>query len=166
MLPKLQRKWPTIEKEPLAIYYCVTRMKLYLLGREFIIQIDHCSLRDMHKKPSNNRRVDRISLILQQYNNKEIRHVSGKCNCMADYLSRYSRQLEDDDEFIEHDFGDIPTIQHPAIESTSTNYQQVQTHIVDAIVTRTQAKTNVHLNSSTTPDTPIEEKSSIDDQPL
>ncbi|CAF4136900.1 unnamed protein product [Rotaria sordida] len=150
MLPKLQRKWPTIEKEPLAIYYCVTRMKSYLLGREFIIQTDHCSLRDMHKKPSNN----------------QIRHVSGKCNCMADYLSRYSRQLEDDDEFIEHDFGDIPTIQHPTIESTSTNYQQVQTHMVGAVVTRAQAKANVHLNSSTTPDTPIEEKLSIDDQPL
>ncbi|CAF4676963.1 unnamed protein product, partial [Rotaria sp. Silwood2] len=37
MLPKLQRKWPTIEKEALAIYYCVTRMKLYLQGREFIV---------------------------------------------------------------------------------------------------------------------------------
>jgi hypothetical protein len=119
MLPKLQRKWPTIEKEALAIYYCVTRMKLYLLGCEFIIQTDHCPLRDMHKKSSNNRRVDRISLILQQYNIKEIRHVSGKCNFMADYLSSYPRQLEDDDEFIEHDFGDIPAIQHRAIESTS-----------------------------------------------
>ncbi|CAF4288249.1 unnamed protein product, partial [Rotaria sordida] len=58
MLPKLQRKWPIIEKEPLAIYYCVTHMKLYLLGREFIIQTDHCFLRDMYKKPSNNRRLD------------------------------------------------------------------------------------------------------------
>ncbi|CAF4125368.1 unnamed protein product [Rotaria sordida] len=166
MLPKLQRKWPTIEKEALAIYYCVTRMKLYLLGREFIIQTDHCPLRDMHKKPSNNRRVDRISLILQQYNIKEIRHLSGKCNCMADYLSRYPRQLEDDDEFIERDFGDIPAIQQPTIESTSTNYQQVQTHMVGAVVTRAQAKINAQLNSSTIPDTSIEEKSSIDDQPL
>ena len=53
-----------IEKEALAIYYCATRMTLYLLGREFIVQTDHCPLRDMHKKPSNNRRVNRISLIL------------------------------------------------------------------------------------------------------
>ncbi|CAF1606429.1 unnamed protein product [Rotaria magnacalcarata] len=76
MLPKSQRKWPTIEKEALGIYYSITRMKLYLLGREFIVQTDHCPLRDIHKKPSNNRRVDRISLVLQQYNIKEIRHVS------------------------------------------------------------------------------------------
>ena len=66
-------------------------MKLYLLGREFTVYTDHCPLRDMHLKPSNNCRVDRISLILQQYNIKEIRHVSGKCNCMADYLSRHPR---------------------------------------------------------------------------
>ena len=85
MLPKSQQKWSTIEKEALAIYYCVTRMKLFLLGRQFIIQTDHCPLRDMHKTSSRNRRVDRISLILQQYNIKEIRHISGKCNCLADY---------------------------------------------------------------------------------
>ena len=111
MLPKLQRKWPTIEKEALAIYYCVSRMKLFLLGREFIVYTDHCPLRNMHQKPSNNRRVDRISLILQQFHIKEIRHLSGSCNCMADYLSRYPRQTEDDDEFIDPDFGMVPGIQ-------------------------------------------------------
>ncbi|CAF1352597.1 unnamed protein product [Rotaria sordida] len=51
-------------------------MKLYLLGREYIVQKNHCPLRNMHKKLSNNRRLDRISLALQQYNIKEIRHVS------------------------------------------------------------------------------------------
>ncbi|CAF4666988.1 unnamed protein product [Rotaria sp. Silwood2] len=113
MLPKLQRKWPTIEKEALAIYYCVTRMKLYLLACEFILQTDHCPLRDMHKKLSNNGRVDRISLVLQQYNIKEIRHVSGKCNCMADYLTRYPQPLEDDDDFLDSDFGFIPSEKNP-----------------------------------------------------
>ena len=166
MLPKCQRKWPTVEKEALAIYYCVVRMKLYLLGREFIIQTDHCPLRDMHKKPTNNRRVDRISLILQQYNIKEIRHVSGKCNCMADYLSRYPREVEDDDEFIEEDFGNIPAVQHRPIGTTSNNYQQMNVHALGAVVTRAQAKASVQLNSPTTSDTSSEETSSIDDQPL
>jgi hypothetical protein len=85
---------------------------------------------------------------------------------MADYLSSYPCQLEDDDEFIEHDFGDIPAIQHRAIESTSKNYQQTHVHVLGAVVTRAQAKTNAHLNSSTNLDTSIEEISSIDDQPL
>ncbi|CAF1484576.1 unnamed protein product [Rotaria sordida] len=51
-------------------------MKLYLLGRGYIVQTNHCPLRNMHKKLSNNRRLDRISLALQQYNIKEIHHVS------------------------------------------------------------------------------------------
>ncbi|CAF1490596.1 unnamed protein product [Adineta ricciae] len=148
MLPKPQRKWPTIEKEALAIYYCVSRMKLYLLGREFIVYTDHCPLRDMHLKPSNNRRVDRISLILQQYNIKEIRHVSGKCNCMADYLSRYPRQVEDDDEFIENDFGIVPGLQ-----------------AFVAITTRAQAKAQLVVSNSGKNESTTAQSSPEDDQP-
>ncbi len=46
------------------------------------------------------------------------------------------------------------------------NYQQTHVHVLGAVVTRAQAKTNAHLNSSTNLDTSIEEISSIDDQPL
>jgi hypothetical protein len=176
MLPKLQQKWPTIEKEALAIYYCVTRMKLYLLNREFIIQTDHCPLRDMHKKPSNNRRVDRISLVLQQYNIKEIRHVSGKCNCMADYLTRYPRQLEDDDEFLDPDFGVIPTSKNVTNDEQLNNYIQVIPSFVAPVTTRAQAKarasepsTNVRDASgedTSGEDTSEEDTSSVDDHPL
>ena len=146
MLPKPQRKWPTIEKEALAIYYCVLRMKLYLLGREFIVYTDHCPLRDMHLKPSNNRRVDRISLILQQYNIKEVRHVSGKCNCMADYLSRYPRQVEDDDEFIESDYGTVPGLQSFV-----------------AVTTRAQAKAQLQVPNVTDNGLSSNKSSIIDD---
>ena len=141
-------------------------MKLYLLGREFIIETDHCPLRNMHKKSSNNRRVDRISLILQQYNIKEIRHLSGKCNCMADYLSRYPCRSEDDDEFIDHDFGPIPAIQHPVRELISTKNQQTTKHVLGAVVTLAQTKAQAQMKPSTISGTPIKEKSSADDQPL
>ncbi|CAF1164741.1 unnamed protein product [Rotaria magnacalcarata] len=140
ILPKLQRKWPTIEKEALAIYYCVSRMKLYLLGHEFIIQTDHCPLRDMHKKSSNNRRVDRISLVLQQYNIKEIRHISGKCNCMADYLTRYPRQIEEDDEFFDSDFGHIPNVYSQSSNLTLQDNLSINSQIVNAVTTRAQTK--------------------------
>jgi hypothetical protein len=148
MLPKPQRRWPTIEKEALAIFYCVLRMKLYLLGREFTVYTDHCPLRDMHLKPSNNRRVDRISLILQQYNIKEIRHVSDKCNCMADYLSRYPRQVEDDDDFIETDYGTVPGLQ-PLV----------------AITTRAQAKAQLPDPDITDNDSSLEENLVTNDHP-
>ena len=166
MLPKSQRKWPTIEKEALAIYYCVIRMKLYLQAREFIIETDHCPLRDMHRKPSNNRRVDRISLILQQYNIMEIRHVSGKCNCMADYLSRYPHQVEDDDEFLDPDFGFIPLNQVQTVRSTSETNIKEEFGMLGAMVTRAQAKANAQ--SSLSPPEASEfqsEQMSIDDQP-
>ena len=164
MLPKPQRKWPTIEKEALAIYYCVIRMKSYLQAHEFIIQTDHCPLRDMHRKSSNNRRVDRISLILQQYNVKEIRHISGKCNCMADYLSRYPYQTEDDDEFIDPEFGFIPMNQDLATKSTTNNNTNAKHGTLGAVVTRAQTRVNDPTSFSDT-NTSENEDLSVDDQP-
>lgn len=154
MLPKAQQKWSTIEKEALAIYYCVTRMKLFLLGREFIIQTDHCPLQNMHNKPSQNRRVDRISLILQQYTIKEIRHISGKCNCLADYLSRYPRQTEDENDTVDPDFGFMPQWKSP-----------VNNNIINAVTTRAQARAN---QQSTAIDTNEEtmQTTVVNDSPL
>ncbi|CAF2999137.1 unnamed protein product [Rotaria sp. Silwood2] len=165
MLPKLQRKWPTIEKEALAIYYCVTRMKLYLQGCEFIVQTDHCPLRNMHLKPSNNRRVDRISLILQQYNIKEIRHISGKCNCMADYLTRYPRQLEDDDEFLDADFGYIPAVRYSRDDKQLDDKVTTNLHMINAVTTRAQARAQRQTITPTKSNSSTEETSSLDDHP-
>ncbi|CAF2040832.1 unnamed protein product [Rotaria magnacalcarata] len=115
-------------------------MKLYLLDREFIVQTDHCPLRDIHKKALNNRRVDRISLVLQQYNIKEIRHVSGKCNCMADYLSGFPRQVEDDDEFLESDFGIIPAIKNDVDAIQVDKNKSIIPSFISAVTTRAQVK--------------------------
>ena len=164
MLPKGQQKWSTIEKEALAIYYCVMRMKVYLLGREFIIQTDHCPLRDMHKKQVNNRRVDRMSLVLQQYNILEIRHVSGKCNCMADYLTRYPCQGEDD-ELLEENFGVIPQV---SIESKPNGIQEVEKIVpvfVGAVTTRAQVKAQMQQSSNDQLEESTEDVLTEDDQP-
>ena len=141
MLLKLQRKWSTIEKEALTIYYCVTRMKLFLLGHEFIIQTDHCPLRGIHKKSSLNRRVDRISLILQQYNIKEISHISGKYNCLADYLSRYLCRVEDHD-IVDSDFDFITS--HKSTENNN---------VISTVTTRAQARAKYHQPIPTSSDT-------------
>ncbi|CAF4541827.1 unnamed protein product [Rotaria socialis] len=165
MLPKSQRKWPTIEKEALGIYYSITRMKLYLLGREFIVQTDHCPLRDIHKKPSNNRRVDRISLVLQQYNIKEIRHVSGKCNCMADYLSRFPRQVEDDDEFLESDFGIIPAIKNDIDTIQVDKNKSIIPSFISAVTTRAQARAQAPHTPSNNDTQSLNHESITDDLP-
>ena len=140
-------------------------MKLYLLGHEFIVRTDHYPLHDMHKKPSNNRRLDRISLLLQQYNIKEIRHVFDKCNCMADYLTRHPRQLEDDDDFIEPDFGSIPGIQHEINGKILNDQDQDSPSSVGAVITRAQARAQVNLTSSNTNNIIPDNTSIIDNQP-
>lgn len=40
-LTKSERKYSTLEKEALAIIFCVTKLKQYLLGNKFILNTDH-----------------------------------------------------------------------------------------------------------------------------
>ncbi|CAF4141126.1 unnamed protein product [Rotaria sp. Silwood2] len=134
-----------IEKEALTISYCATRMKLYLLGREFIVATDNCPLRDMHKKPSNNRRVDR------------------KCNCMTDYLTRYSRQLEHDDAFLDSDFGILLAIENDVDKKPINNYDLVASSFISAVTTRAQAKAQAHQIPSNSSDNSSNHVLLIDD---
>lgn len=50
-----------------------------------------------------NRRVDRISLLLQEYNIDKIIHIKGQHNCLADYLSRHP--IENGEEMFDGDYG-------------------------------------------------------------
>ena len=50
-----------------------------------------------------NRRVDRISILLQEYNIEKIIHIKGQNNCLADYLSRHPIQHEE--EIFDEDYG-------------------------------------------------------------
>ena len=89
LLNSAQRQYATIEKEALAVFKCVEKLRPYLLGRDFIIETDHCPLCNFHTRGSKNRRVDTWSIILSEYNIKEVRYKKGKCNCDADLASRY-----------------------------------------------------------------------------
>ncbi|CAF0843498.1 unnamed protein product [Adineta ricciae] len=67
---------------------------------------------------------------------------------MADYLSRYPRQVEDDDEFIENDFGIVPGLQ-----------------ALVAITTRAQAKAQLVVLNSGKNEPATAQSSPEDDQP-
>ena len=67
LLPREVRYY-TIEKECLAIKLGVEAFRVYLLGREFVVQTDHRSLVWLNKLKDKNARLARWSLILQQYN--------------------------------------------------------------------------------------------------
>ncbi|CAF2954203.1 unnamed protein product [Rotaria sp. Silwood2] len=69
-----------------------------------------------------NRRVDRISILLQEYNIEKIIHIKGQNNGLADYLSRHS--IQHNEEIFDEDYGiivqkkpgrlsSIPTLDEP-----------------------------------------------------
>ena len=95
----IQKRYDPIELEALAIWACFRRMCSYLLGRSIIIYTDHCPLCQMMNKSVKNRRVDRISMLLQEYNIEKIIHIKEQRNCLADYLSRSPIQSEAEEIF-------------------------------------------------------------------
>ena len=106
LLNSAQRCYSTIEKEALAVIKCVEKLRPYLLGRDFVIETDHCPLCNFHQRGSKNRRVDNWSLILSEYNIQEVRYKKGNCNCDADLASRYPVGLADMD--IQEEFPKTP----------------------------------------------------------
>ena len=85
LLPR-EKMYSTIEKEALAIKWAMEKLKVYLLGREFVVQTDHAPLQFMERH-ANNARVARWGLALQPFR-FSVRHRPGRCNQNADSLSR------------------------------------------------------------------------------
>ncbi|CAF2145949.1 unnamed protein product [Rotaria magnacalcarata] len=98
-----ERKYSTIEKEALTIYKCFTRMRTFLLGRNIILKTDPCPLCHIMEKTVRNARVDRITHLLQEYNIDKVVHIKGRENCLRDFLSRYSNEMNHD--LFEIDYG-------------------------------------------------------------
>lgn len=98
-----QRRYDPIELEALAIWMCFQRMRSYLLGRSIIIYTDHCPLCNMMNSTVKNRRVDRISILLQEFNIEQVIHIKGQHNCLADYLSRHPNTTKE--EIFDEDYG-------------------------------------------------------------
>ena len=86
LLPR-EEKYATVEKECLAIKLGVQAFRVYLLGRQFVVQTDHRSLEWLHRLKENNARLTRWSLSLQPYM-FTVEHRAGKDNTNADGLSR------------------------------------------------------------------------------
>ncbi|CAF2040851.1 unnamed protein product [Rotaria magnacalcarata] len=150
MTSSSQRRYDPIELEALAIWMCFQRMRPYLLGRSIIIYTDHCPLCNMMTSSVKNRRVDRISILLQEFNIEKIIHIKGRHNCLADYLSRHPIPREE--EIFEADYGIVnrakgePTVRGCVSDAIPP--------LVGAIVTRSKTKqlqSDRNQNSTTTP---------------
>ncbi|CAF2137913.1 unnamed protein product [Rotaria magnacalcarata] len=100
VLSPTEQKYSVPEKEALTIYHCLQRMRTLVLGRTVYIHTDHCPICGMLQKPVNNRRIERVANLIQEYRIAEMKHINGKSNCLADYLSRPS-----DDPLFDVDYG-------------------------------------------------------------
>ena len=131
-----QRRYDPIELEALAIWLCFQRMRSYLLDRSIIIYTDHCPLCKMMNSTIKNRRVDRISILLQEYNTEQIIHIKGQHNCLADYLSRHPIQYQED--IFDVDYGINMLFEGEPLEMVHVPENNSQ--IVGAVCTRSKMK--------------------------
>lgn len=86
-LSSVERNYPTIEKECLAIVWGIKRFHLYLYGEPFVLQTDHEPLKYMDSAKYSKARLMRWAMFLQSYNLK-VEAIKGSENVGADYLSR------------------------------------------------------------------------------
>ena len=80
-------RYPVIEKECFAIIYCLTKLRLYLLGADVTVYTDHKPLKSLFTAEMKNTRVQRWAILLDEYQVK-IKYRQGIHNGRADMLSR------------------------------------------------------------------------------
>ena len=87
-----EERYSTVEKECLAIRMAVAAFKVYLLGRKFVIQTDHRSLKWLEHLKEGNPKLCRWSLALQPYE-YTVEHRAGMANLNADALLRATKEF-------------------------------------------------------------------------
>ncbi|CAL9704267.1 unnamed protein product [Knipowitschia caucasica] len=82
-----ETRYSTVEKECLAMKWEIESLRYYLMGRHFSLETDHRALQWLHKMKDSNTRIAGWYLALQPYN-FTVYYKAGKCNTVADALSR------------------------------------------------------------------------------
>ena len=82
-----EKNYSTIEKELLAITYCVNHFRPYLYGKKFTLVTDHQPLTWLHRVKDPTSRLVRWRLKLEEYS-YDIIYKKGTSNSNADALSR------------------------------------------------------------------------------
>lgn len=77
--------WDTFKQEAFALYFAVSKLSYYLRGKEFQLETDHRNL--LWIESSQVPIVVRWRVLLQSFN-FTVRHIPGKVNSVADWLSR------------------------------------------------------------------------------
>ena len=86
-LTSAERKYSTFEKKHLAIVWGVSKFRLYLAGKPFVLQTDHQPLTFLKDAKFRNDGIVRWALALQGYD-YTVKDIPGKDSVVAAYLSR------------------------------------------------------------------------------
>lgn len=100
-LNKAECRYPTIEKELLAIIWSVKYFRPYLYGRKFIIETDHRPLVYLYNLTDPSSRLLKFRLLLEEYDYKVV-YVKGRDNVAADALSRIEMDSQEFKVMNEH----------------------------------------------------------------
>ena len=90
------RRWDTHKQEAYAIFHAFHKLSYYLRGTDFVVETDHANLLWMENNQTPI--VIRWRIFLQSFT-FSLKHIPGKNNQFADYLSRYVFD-EDPDDFL------------------------------------------------------------------
>jgi hypothetical protein len=82
----------THDLELASIVHDLKMWRHYLLGRRYVIMIDHCGLRHLFDQPKLNSRQARWMALLSEFD-FEIKHIKGKDNSMINALSRSIKMI-------------------------------------------------------------------------
>ena len=82
-----QIRWPTIEKEAYALLFGLRKFEHLLFGNRVIVHCDHNPLTFMSTTVPQSSKLIIWSIALSKFN-LEIKHIEGKSNVVADFLSR------------------------------------------------------------------------------
>ena len=93
-MSKAEKRWPTIQKELLAIVEGLRWSKYYIYGKEAIVHTDHRPLMYLMAKKANHPNLARWVIELQEYDRLRIEYIEGSKNTVADALSRIERKIE------------------------------------------------------------------------
>jgi hypothetical protein len=75
-----------------SIVHALKMWRSYLLGRIFVLMIDHCGLRHLFDQPKRNARQDRWMDLLSEFD-VEIKHIKGKENRVVDALRKSVKMI-------------------------------------------------------------------------
>lgn len=116
-----ETRYPTVEKELLAVIYALRKLRKYLLDREFTLYCDNSAVCYLFNKNEPSQRLQRWVMCTQEFQ-FQTKHISSAKNSVADALSRFPNQYEDEDEETGEDHIDA-LFEHLMIDEVKPQYE-------------------------------------------